>query len=91
MGVAQVQAGDLSSAETTLPRSATLAESLGALPTLWPARALHGALLEQSSPAESAKSLAAARSGVISIADDLPDELRGVWLDRPDVAALLGG
>jgi hypothetical protein len=35
--------------------------------------------------------LAAARSGVISIADDLPDELRGVWLDRPDVAALLGG
>lgn len=91
MGVAQVQAGDLSSAETTLRRSATLAESLGALPTLWPARALLGALLEQSSPAESAKSLAAARSGVISIADDLPDELRGVWLDRPDVAALLGG
>ena len=27
---------------------------------------------------------------VIAIADDLPDDLRGVWLDRPDVAALLG-
>ena len=71
--------------------SATLAESLGALPTLWPSRALLGALLEESSPAESAKSLASARSGVIAIADDLPDDLRDVWLDRPDVAALLGG
>jgi len=91
LAVAHVQSGDLAEAETTLRRSATLAESLGALPTLWPARALLGALLEQSSPAESAKSLAAARSGVIAIADDLPDSLRGVWLDRPDVAALLGG
>jgi ATP/maltotriose-dependent transcriptional regulator MalT len=91
LAVAQVQRGDLNEAETTLRRSATLAESLGALPTLWPARALLGALLEETSPAESAKSLAAARSGVIAIADDLPDDLRGVWLDRPDVAALLGG
>jgi hypothetical protein len=68
-----------------------LAESLGALPTLWPARALLGAILEASAPTEAAKSLASARSGVIAIADDLPDHLRGVWLDRPDVAALLGG
>lgn len=91
LAVAQVQSGDLAAAEVTLRRSATLAESLGALPTLWPARALLGALLEESSPAESAKSLAAARSGVIAIADDLPDDLRDIWLDRPDVAALLGG
>lgn len=91
LGVAQVQSGELTAAENTLRRSATLAESLGALPTLWPSRALLGALLEESSPAESAKSLAAARSGVIAIADDLPDDLRNVWLDRPDVAALLGG
>lgn len=91
LAVAQVQGGELAEAENTLRRSATLAESLGALPTLWPARALLGALLEESSPAESAKSLAAARGGVIAIADDLPDDLRNVWLDRPDVAALLGG
>ncbi|MFL6178627.1 MAG: tetratricopeptide repeat protein [Actinomycetes bacterium] len=91
LAVAQVQAGDLNEAETTLRRSATLAESLAALPTLWPARALLGALLEERAPAESAKSLAAARGGVIAIADDLPDHLRDVWLDRPDVAALLGG
>jgi len=91
LAVAQVQAGDLSLAENTLRRSATLAESLGALPTLWPSRALLGALLEESAPAESAKALSAARGGVIAIADDLPDGLRGIWLDRPDVAALLGG
>jgi hypothetical protein len=91
LAVAEVQSGELAEAETTLRRSATLAESLGALPTLWPSRALLGALLEESSPSESAKSLSAARGGVIAIADDLPDELRGVWLDRPDVAALLGG
>ncbi len=91
LAVAQVQSGELAEAENTLRRSATLAESLGALPTLWPSRALLGALLEESAPAESAKSLAAARGGVIAIADDLPDDLRGVWLDRPDVAALLGG
>ena len=91
LAVSQVQGGELGEAETTLRRSATLAESLGALPTLWPSRALLGALLEESSPAESAKSLASARSGVIAIADDLPDDLRDVWLDRPDVAALLGG
>ncbi len=91
LAVSQVQAGNLAEAENTLRRSATLAESLGALPTLWPSRALLGALLEESAPAESAKSLSAARGGVIAIADDLPDDLRGVWLDRPDVAALLGG
>ena len=91
LAVSQVQAGQLGEAESTLRRSATLAESLGALPTLWPSRALLGALLEDSAPAESAKSLAAARGGVIAIADDLPDDLRDIWLDRPDVTALLGG
>ena len=91
LAVAQVQAGDLAEAEATLRRAATLAESLGALPTLWPSRALLGALLEESSPVESAKALSSARGGVIAIADDLPDDLRDIWLDRPDVAALLGG
>lgn len=91
LGVAQVQAGDLGEAESTLRRASTLAESLGTLPLLWPARALLGALLEASAPAESAKSLSAARGAVITMADDLPEELRAVWLDRPDITALLGG
>jgi len=91
LGVAQVQSGQLPDAEATLRRAATLAESLGAVPLLWPSRALLGALLEESAPTESAQSLAAARGAVIAIADDLPETLRGVWLDRQDVAALLGG
>ena len=91
LGVSQVQGGDLDEATTTLRRAATLAESLGVLPLLWPARALLGALVEATSAAESAKSLAAARGAVIAIADDLPEDLRASWLDREDVAALLGG
>lgn len=91
LGVAQVQEGHLDEAEGTLRRAATLAESLGTVPLLWPARALLGALLGERSPAEAAKSLAAARGAVIAIADDLPEDLRAVWLDRPDVTALLGG
>ena len=42
-------------------------------------------------PPESAKNLAAARSAVITIADDLPEGLRDEWLARPDVGALMGG
>jgi tetratricopeptide (TPR) repeat protein len=91
LGVAQIQSGRLDEAEQTLRRAATLAESLGTLPLLWPARAVLGALLETSAPADSARCLAAARSAVIAIADDLPEDLRSVWLDREDVTALLGG
>jgi hypothetical protein len=50
-----------------------------------------GALLEGDDAAEGAKNLAAARSAVITIADDLPEMLRDEWLARPDVAALMGG
>lgn len=90
-GVAQVQAGDLDEAGTTLRRAATLAESLGCLPLLWPSRAVLGALIEPTAPQESARSLASARNAVLQIADDLPESLRVEWLARPDVAALLGG
>jgi tetratricopeptide (TPR) repeat protein len=91
LGVAQIQADRIDEAASTLRRAATLAESLGALPLLWPSRAVLGALLEETAPAESARCLAAARSAVIAIADDLPERLRPVWLDREDVSALLGG
>jgi tetratricopeptide (TPR) repeat protein len=91
LGVAQVQAGELDEAESTLRRAAMLADSLGTLPLLWPSRAVLGALLEEKDPGGSAKALSSARSALIAIADDLPEDLRTVWLDRPDVAALLGG
>ena len=90
-GVAQVQGGELEESGTTLRRAATLAESLGCLPLLWPSRAVLGALLEPTAPQESARSLASARNAVLQIADDLPEGLRDEWLARPDVAALLGG
>jgi len=90
LGVAQVQDGDADEAVLTLRRASTLADSLGTLPLLWPSRAVLGAMLEQSEPAESAASLASARNAVLTIADDLPEGLRAEWLGRPDVAALLG-
>jgi tetratricopeptide (TPR) repeat protein len=91
LGVAQVQGGDPTEAATTLRRAATLSESLGCLPLVWPSRALLGALLDGLAPQDSARSLASARGTVITIADDLPEDLRGDWLGRPDIAALLEG
>lgn len=90
LGVAQVQTGDLGEAASTLRRAATLAESLGCLPLVWPSRAVLGALLEGDAPQESARNLAGARGTVLAIADDLDEELRLGWLARPDIAALLG-
>jgi hypothetical protein len=88
-GVAEVQCGRLEDAAGTLRRAATLAESLGTTPLVWPARAVLGALLAEVSPAESASSLAAARVAVLAVAEDLPEGLAADWLARPDVAALL--
>ncbi len=85
-GVALIQNGDLDGA-AALRRSATLAEGLGALPLVWPSRALLGALTSDS---ESDASLGAARAAVLAIAGDLPDDLREDWLKRDEIAALLG-
>jgi hypothetical protein len=89
-GVAEVSGGH-PEAPATLRRAATLAEGLSALPVAWQARALLGALLAGSAAEESARSLAAARSAVLTIAADLPAELREEWLARPNVSALLEG
>ncbi|MCW2680109.1 MAG: hypothetical protein JWM62_1510, partial [Frankiales bacterium] len=97
LGIAQVSGGTSSDPEhetdpaLTLRRAATLAESLGTVPLIWPARALHGALVAEDDPAESARSLAAARSAVLTLAADLPPGVRADWLGRPDIAALLDG
>ena len=89
-GVAELTAGSAEAA-STLRRAATLAEGLSALPVVWQARALVGALCAGSAPEESARSLAAARSAVLTIAGDLPPDLREDWLARPNVSALLEG
>lgn len=88
-GVAELQAGSGDPA-ATLRRSATLAEGLGTLPIVWQSRALLGALLGSETD-EGARSLAAARNAVLTIAGDLPADLRDEWLGRPNVSALLEG
>jgi hypothetical protein len=89
-GVAELQAGS-AEATATLRRAATLAEGLAALPLVWQARALLGALLFAEPGEEGARSLATARSAVLTIAGDLPPTLREEWLARPNVSALLEG
>ena len=89
-GVAQVETGRPDEAAATLRRAALLAESLGTAPLLWPVRAMLAALLAESQPAESERSLGAARRAVEAIAADLPDDLRADWVGRADVAAVLG-
>jgi hypothetical protein len=88
LGVSQAHLGS-SDTVTTLRRAATLAEQLGTTPLIWQARALVGALLAESDPGTSARSLQAARSAVLAIASDLPDDVREEWLNRSDIEALL--
>jgi hypothetical protein len=88
-GVALVHTGDVEEASSTLRRAATLAESLGAIPLVWPSRAVLGALVAPIDPVEGAASLSAARGAVRQIADDLPGRYAEDWLARPDIAALL--
>lgn len=88
LGLAQVT-GTAEEAAATLRRAATLAESLGTVPLVWPSRALLGALVADTDPGESGRCLAAARTAVRGIAADLPPGVRSAWLARPDVAALL--
>ncbi|MEX2289427.1 MAG: hypothetical protein WD794_03760 [Mycobacteriales bacterium] len=97
LGIAQVsggtsrEAGRDGDAASTLRRAATLAESLGTVPLVWPARALLGALIAEDDAAESVRSLATARSAVLTLAADLPPGVRADWLARPDIATLLEG
>jgi len=88
-GISFVQAGDLDEATAVLRRSASLAESLGSLPLVWPSRAMLGALVEISAPEEAQKSIATARAAVRTISDDLPPALAAEWTARADVVALL--
>lgn len=89
LAVVQLQTG--ADAAATLRRSAMLADSVGALPVLWQAKALFGALVIDEDEEVGEVALAGARSAVLAMAADLPAELREQWLSRPNVAALLEG
>jgi tetratricopeptide (TPR) repeat protein len=88
-GVSLVEAGRHEEAASILRRAGLLAESLGTLPLLWPARAVLGALVGEDDPLEGQRCLQSARRTVERIAADLPDALRADWFSRPDVAAVL--
>lgn len=88
-GVAQLQSGDLDLAAGTLRRAASLAESLGAVPLVWPARAMLGALVSGSNPAEGNKALVSARAVVRQLAAELPDPYATDFLARADIVELL--
>jgi len=76
--------------EATLFAAASRAEQLGAVPLVWAARALLGALTGERDFAQGQAHLSAARAAVRQIAADLPPGVRAGWLARADVAALLG-
>jgi tetratricopeptide (TPR) repeat protein len=88
-GVSLVEAGRHDQAASTLRRAGLLAESLGTLPLLWPARAVLGALVGEAEPEEGERCFQSARRTVELMAADLPETLRADWFARPDVAALL--
>jgi hypothetical protein len=88
-GVALVESGSYDEAVGVMRRAAMLAESLGAVPLVWPTRAMLGALVADTSMAESDSSFEAARLAAQFVADDLPVDLCQEWHARPDVAALL--
>lgn len=75
----------------SLRRAAALAESLGALPLVWPAQAMLGALLSPQDRAEGGRHLQVATAAARSITGNLPAELQADWLSRPDIAGLLSG
>jgi hypothetical protein len=88
-GVSLVEAGRHEEAATILRRAGLLAESLGTLPLLWPARAVLGALVGEGDPQEGQRCFESARRTVELIAAELPETMRADWLARADVAALL--
>ncbi|MDQ1249265.1 MAG: hypothetical protein QG597_3639 [Actinomycetota bacterium] len=88
LGVSQQAAGD-PNALTTLGRGALLAESLGAWPLVWATRGLLANWLAATDPQLAEHSRRSAEHAVRLMAADLPPELAGTWLQRPDVAPLL--
>lgn len=78
----------LARAMSTLRRCAALAQSLGALPLVWPAHLLLAAALPEQDPAR-AVHRAAATGAVRQILSDLPAPIATGWAARPEIADLL--
>ena len=90
VGAGHALSGDLTAATAALRRAGRLAENVGALAVVWPARALLGRLLAFDDPAESEHQLATSRSVLAQLVAEVPAEFLAGWLARPDIADLLG-
>jgi tetratricopeptide (TPR) repeat protein len=88
VGELRATGGRADEAAAALRRAVALADGVDALPLLWVARALLGALVAPTDPDGGAESLRAARAAVLGIADGLTPADRVAWLARPDLAAL---
>ena len=78
----------LARAMTTLRRCAALAQSLGALPLVWPAHLLLAVALPDQDPARGVHRAAAA-TAVREILSDLPAPIASGWSALPEIADLL--
>jgi hypothetical protein len=90
LGVAQLQLG-MAEGPQSLRRAATLAEGLGALPLVWPSRALLGALVMERGRGGERRQPRCRTVRRTHDRGNLPADLRDTWLARPDLAALLEG
>lgn len=88
LGEQRTTGGRADEAAAVLRRAGSLAEGLSALPLVWVARALLGALEGTTDPDGAAASLRTARAAVAGIAAGLSASDRAAWLARPDLAAL---
>jgi tetratricopeptide (TPR) repeat protein len=88
LGEQRAAGGRADEAAAVLRRAGSLAEGLSALPLVWVARALLGALEGATDPDGAAASLQSARAAVAGIAGGLSPADRVAWLARPDLAAL---
>jgi hypothetical protein len=87
-GVALVKTDDHLKAAEVLRRSAMLADRVGALPLVWAARGVLGALIQHVHPEEAVAAFRSARETIRTIALDLPDSYADDLLRRPDIVAL---
>jgi hypothetical protein len=75
----------------SLRRAATLAEGLGALPLVWPSRALLGALLMEEDEVGERREPRCRTVRRTHDRGNLPADLRDTWLARPDLAGAARG
>lgn len=88
-GLAALSAADLATAGTALQACLEKATALHCHPLIWRPAGLLAALSAGSDPPASARWLSTARESASRLARATPAGLRGSWLSRPDVAALL--